>query len=85
MKRGQKRKQQEEKVSELREKKGRMEDDYSALMAKAERLYEEAETKGALTLLAQGNALRNKAKDKQTDLAKVVKEIAKEEDLLKEM
>ena len=59
-----KRKAQEEKLSELKEKKRRIEKDIDRLIVEADRLAEQAEMKGALRLLTQSNAVRSKSKEK---------------------
>ena len=70
-----KRKAQEEKLSELKEKKRRIEKDIDHLIVEADRLAEQAEMKGALRLLTQSNALRSKSKEKKTELSRVTLEL----------
>ena len=70
-----KRKAQEEKLSELKEKKRRIEKDIDHLIVEADRLAEQAEMKGALRLLTQSNALRSKSKEKKTELSWVTQEL----------
>ena len=68
-----KRKTREEKLSELKEKKRRIEKDIDHLIVEADRLAEQAEMKGALRLLTQSNALRTK--EKKTELSRATQEL----------
>ena len=70
-----KRKAAEEKVSSLNFKKARLEGDIQNLIHQADRLCEQAEEKGSLTLVSQANALRARVKDKQAGLCALQKEI----------
>lgn len=83
-KRGEKRKDLENNIKELETKKARIEKDIQHLQAKADKLSEDAEAKGDLTLLTEANALRKKAKDKRASLPALQKDIDSELANLKE-
>ena len=68
-----KRKAQEEKLSDLKEKKRRIERDIDHLIVEADRLAEQAEMKGAVRLLTQSNALRSKSKEKRLNFPELLK------------
>ncbi|KAL8602788.1 hypothetical protein ACOMHN_055171 [Nucella lapillus] len=83
-KRGEKRKQIEENVSDLKLKKGKFEKEASYLIARADKLAEDAEVKDAPRLLSESNALRKKGKERKADVDRLEKEILKEMECLKD-
>ena len=68
----------------MKTKKARLEEDITNLIQQADRLCEEAEDKGTITLLSQANALRARAKLKKSSVATLQEELDKEMECLKE-
>lgn len=78
-------KQQQLEVAEFKNKLVRLEADSDRLLAKADRLCEEAEAKNKISLLTEANALRAKSKLKRKELEKTKEEAEAAEKKLKLM
>ena len=79
-----KRKSVLEDTEDLKTKKKRLKSDIDNLIVKADKLAEDAEKKGQITLVTQSNCLRKRSKEKEEELKKVEEDITKLVDSLKQ-
>jgi len=68
-----------DELKELNAKKARLEKDIDALAKSADSLAVQAEQKGDLTLIAKSNSMRKSAKEKTTELPKLLQLITEKQ------
>ena len=84
-KKAQKRKAEEDKLSDMQNDCKRLKTDIEQLTANSKKMYDKSESTRSVSFVTQGNALRRSAEEKQKEVDKLLKDIDAQQLVIKQM